>query len=222
MEKMTKKKQIGILAISMIIILAGVIAFFINGLHYDLAYSDSTRIDIYIGKRYQLDDIKQMVKEVLGDVTIKYQEIETFQDTIAITVKEVSEEQINSLKEKIKEKYELESVDNLVTTTQIPHLRGKDIVKPYIVPMIITTLLILGYVGVRFMKLGSVKTMGQLLLRFVLAEAVFLSILIIGRIPIGIMTMPIAILIYFLVTITTVIEAQNKLEQKQKEEEEKK
>lgn len=212
MKQLIQNKKI-IYVIIAVIILLGVVSIYFFRLNFSLMYSDNVRLDLYIGKEYNIQDIKQIAKEVFEKQEIKYQKIETFGDTISITVKQVQEEQVNTLKEKIKEKYELESTDSLLVQTQVPHLRARDIVKPYIIPTIIATAIILIYVGIRYTKLGILKTIGDLLLKLVLSEGVYLSIIAICRIPIGIYTMPIAIAVYLLVIILAVMGYQNKLDQ---------
>lgn len=216
-----KKSKILIYIIIAVLIIAGIISIYFNKLNYTLMYSDNTRIDIYIGKDYNMKDIEQIAKEVFQKQEIKYQKVETFNDTVALTVKQASEEQINLLKEKVKTKYELETTDNLVTTSNVGHVKGRDIVKPYIVPVAIATLAILIYTSIRYIKLGMFKTIYNLLLKLILIEAIYLSIIAIFRLPIGIYTMPIAIALYLIVIMSVIINYQNKLEQKKSEEIEK-
>lgn len=217
MEKIMKHKKI-IYSIIAVIIIIGIIITCVLKLNFTLAYSQNTKINIYIGKEYNIDDIKAIAEEVFGTNKIEYQKIEKFNEAISITVKEASDEQIANLQTKIQEKYELETLDGLIQTTQNGNLRGRDIVKPYIIPITIVTIIILAYVGLRYMNLGVYKTIFTLLLRLIVAEALLLSIIAITRIPISIYTMPVAIGLYILVTMVTISEYQNKLEKDSKEE----
>ncbi len=220
MKKLFNKNKIIYIAIALIILI-GIISIFTFRLNFTLMYSDNIRIDVYLGKNYELEDIKKISEETFGTNQIIYQEIETFHDAVAITVKEASDEQISTLKTKLIEKYELSDSSEFLDTTKVAHLRGRDIVKPYIVPMIIVTLIILAYVGVRYSSLGILKTIFTLLLRQVISEALLLSIIAIARIPIGIYTMPVAIILYIIVTMYTIMKYQNELD-KNKEKEDKK
>lgn len=220
MKKIMKNKKL-IYGIIMAIIIIGIIVTYVFRLNFTLTYSENTRINIYITKEYNIEDIRNIAEEVFATKQIAYQEIEKFNEAVSITVKDASDEQIQNLENKIKEKYELESTDGLVQTTTIGHLRGRDIVKPYIVPMTIVTVIILAYVGIRYMNLGVYKTIFTLFARLIVAEALLLSIIAIVRIPIGIYTMPVAIGLYILVTMVTVIEYQKKLEKISAEEKKK-
>lgn len=219
MKKMKNLKIIYIIA--MLIIFAGIVVTCICKTNFSLEYNEHTRIDLYLGKDYNLEDIKQIAKEVFQNETINYQEIETFHDSVVINVGQASDEQITVLKEKVKEKYEIEQIDESIVTTTVPHYRVRDIVKPYIIPMIITTLILLAYIGIRYLNLGMFKVIFTLLLRVVVAEAVLASIIQIVRIPVGVYTIPVAILLYILVSTITVVSYENKAS-KIKEEEKKK
>lgn len=219
MEKIKNPKVIYL--ISVLIIIVGIIVTCIWKTNFSLEYSEHTRIYVYIGKEFNVEDIKQIAKDVLKNKEIKYQNIETFNDSIAINVKELNDEELTVLKDKVKEKYEIEEIDSNVTTMTIPHYRIRDIIKPYIVPMIITTLVILVYIGIRYFNLGIVKTVCTLLLRLIVSEAVLASIIQTIRIPVGVYTIPVAILVYILVTIVTVVGYENEATRKKEQEKKK-
>ena len=84
--------------------------------------------------------------------------------------------------------------------------------------MIISTLVILAYVGIRYLNLGVFRTTFTLFLRLIISEALLLSVIAIGRIPIGIYTMPVAIILYLLVIIYSIIGFEKKLAKKNMEE----
>ena len=217
MKELLKNKKLIYIVIALIIII-GIISIFVLRLNFTLMYSEHTRINVYLGKNYELQDIKQISQEVFGDQEIIYQEIETFYDSLAITVKQATEEQITNLETKLKEKYEIDSEEEILQVNEVGHLRGRDIVRPYIIPMIISTLVILAYVGIRYINLGIFKTTFTLFIRLIVSEALLLSIIAIARIPIGAFTMPVAIVLYLLVIMCSIIGFEKKLAQKNAEE----
>ena len=217
MKELLKNKKMIYIAIALIIII-GIISIFVLRLNFTLMYSQHTRINVFLGKNYDLQEIKQISQEVFGNEEIIYQEIETFHDSIAITVKQATEEQITNLDTKLKEKYEISSEEEILQVNEVGHLRGRDIVNPYIIPMIISTLIVLAYVGIRYLNLGILKTIFTLFLRLIISESLLLSIIAVCRIPIGIYTMPVAILLYFLVIIYSVIGFEKKLAKRKIEE----
>lgn len=211
MKDISKNKKI-LYAIIAVIIILGIIITATLKLNFSLVYSDSTRIKIYLGKDYNMEDIKKISEEVFGTKNIVYQEIEVFGEAISITVKDVNEEKIENLKTKLKEKYEVENLDGLVQMNQIAHLRLRDIVRPYIIPITIATIIILAYVGIRYMKIGVVKSILTLLLRMIIFEGIYLSVIAIARIPVSAFLMPVAIGIYLVVITFTIKEFQEKVE----------
>lgn len=218
---MKKSKTLKIMYIvAIIVIIAGIVATCVWKTNISLLYSEHTRIDVYLGKEYKIEDLKQIASEVFEGKVI-FQEIEMFNDAVAINVSGASDEQLNSLKEKIKTKYEIEEIDNIIDTTIVPNYGIRDIMKPYIIPMIITTLIILAYVAIRYLNLGMFKVIFTLLIRLIVSEAVFVSIIELVRIPVGIYTIPTGILIYILITTLTVIGYQNESARIKKEQEEK-
>ncbi len=211
MEKIMKNKKI-FYGVCIAVIIIGIIVTYFLRLNFSLEYSENTRIDLYIGKGYSLTDIKQIAEDVFKTKQIMYRPIEDFNEAVSITVREASDEQIENLKTKIQEKYELENTDSLIEKQTIGHFRGRDIVKPYIVPMVITTIVVLIYVGIRYIKLGTWKTIYTLLIRLVISQALILSLIAITRIPIGSYTMPIDIGLYILVIVLTIMGYQKDLE----------
>lgn len=213
MNKIVKNKMISYIVIALII-LVGIAAIFAFKLNFTLMYGEHITINVYLGKAYDIKEIKPIVEETLGKQETVYQEIETFGDSLAITVKEATDEQISNLESKLKEKYEIESTQTILQMNKIGHLRGRDIVKPYVVPTLIATTIVLVYIGIRYSKLGVLKTVSTLLLRLIVIETLLLSIIAIFRISIGVYTMPVAILLYMGVILFTTISYENKLAKK--------
>lgn len=215
MEKIKNVKVIYLVAI--LVILAGIIVTCIWKTNFSLEYREHVRIDVYFGKEYNMDDLKQIAEEVFPNKKIEYQEIEFFHDSIAMSVEKATDEQIALLKEKVKDKFEIEKIDNQVSVINIPHYRVRDMVKPYIVPMIITTIMILAYVGIRYLNLGIFKVVGTLFIRLMVSELVLASVIEILRIPVGMYIVPVAILVYLFITTLTVTgyETQSKKEKQQ-------
>lgn len=219
MEKIKNPKIIYLTAV--IIIVLGMIVTGIWKTNFSLEYMEHTRIDIYLGKDYNLEDMKQIAKEVFPKEKIRYQEIETFHDSLSVHVSAISDEQLATFKEKVKEKYELEETENSIVTTTIPHYRIRDIIKPYLIPMIIATVMIAIYVGIRYLSLGVYKVIGVLLLRIVVSQAVLASLIEITRIPVGVYTIPVAILLYIFVITFTMVGYEKKISRKKEKEKKK-
>lgn len=199
---MKNKKNI-IYILSVVIIVAGVICTAIWGFNYGTSYSEAERITIYLGKEYKMEDIKQIINEVFEKENKMYQEIESFSDTVAVTIKDVTSGQLDLLNNKIKEKYELED-ETVLTSSVIPHQRLRDIVKPYIMPLIITTIIVWLGMAVALKLSANEGIIAKLIMAFVnlvLAEAVYVSAFAITRLPINEFFIMGILSVYIIVTI---------------------
>ncbi len=208
-QKMTNKTKI-IIAIIAVVILAGIIITLTIGLNFDLRYQESKSIQLYLETDFDISDIKQITDEVMPGEKVIIQKVEVYEDTVNITAKDITDEQKQSLIDKVNEKYGTELSADSIAVESIPNTRGRDIIKPYIAPFVIATLIILLYMAIRYRKLGVIKALVKTVVVSVVAQATLLSVMAITRIPIGIVTIPLVITVYLLtlVGLTTYFEQQ--------------
>ena len=141
MKQLTIKSKI-VCAITILIIVAGIIMTVIKGFNFDLKNQNYNLVELNIGKQIELADIKQMTKESLDSNEFTVQNVEMFNDAVIITAKEITEEQKNTLVQKVNEKYSTELKEEEIEIENIPNVRLRDIVKPYIIPLAISTAII--------------------------------------------------------------------------------
>lgn len=209
------KKKIVYIVLACIIIIGSIIIGF-KGLNVGLKYKANKQVDIYIGKEFNSNDIKTLVKEVIGNKEVIVQKVEAYEEIASITVEEITDEQLEELNTKINEKYELENtVKDDMVVVEAPRLRLRDLVKQFILPVALSLVIILVYAGIRFRKIDVFEVLGKILILNILAQMLYLSILAIFRIPVNALTVPIAIAIYVVVTLVIF----NELETKEKENE---
>ena len=194
-RKKTKMKNKILYILIAIIIIAGIVVGCTAKFKFSLAYDDSNRIEVYIGKEYTKNDIKAIAEEVFGTKDVLIQKVEFFNDTVTITVRNYNDDQLNNLATKINEKYGTSLTKDNLTVVQIPHYRGRDIMANYLLPIGISAVIIIAYEAIRFRKLGVIKTVLKLVIWPVIIEALYLSILAITRIPISYYTLPLGIII---------------------------
>lgn len=208
-NKLSKKTKI-IITIIAIIILIGIAITCTIGLNFDLRYRDSKRMELYLEQDFNISDIKQMTDEVMPGKKVIIQKVEVYEDTVSITAEDITDEEKQSLIDKVNEKYGTTLAAESTEIETIPNTRGRDIVKPYVVPFGIATLIILVYMAIRYRKLGVIKTLLKTIVIAIVAEMVLLSIMAITRIPIGIVTIPLVITVYLLtlVSLTTYFEKE--------------
>ena len=194
-RKKTKMKNKILYIIMAIIIIAGIVVGCTAKFKFSLAYDDSNRIEVYIGKDYTKSDVESIAKEVFGTNDVLIQKIEFFNDSVAITVRESNDEKLNNLVAKVDEKYGTTLAKEDLTVVDVPHYRGRDIMSNYIVPIAISAVLIIVYSIIRFRKIELAKVVAKLLIWPIIVEALYLSILAIARIPISYYTLPLGIIL---------------------------
>lgn len=199
-----------------IVILVGAILVAAVGFNVDASYKGYTLIDINIGQEFNINDIKAITDEVFGKSKVEIQKAGEFNDNVAIKVSEVTDEQKELLNNKINEKYGTENTINDMKANYIPRFRLIDVVKPYIVPLIASTILILVYMAIRFRKLGVGKVLTQAIALPVIAELLYFALIAITRYPVNRLLMPVAVVIYItiLTVLTGMFEKQLKTEEK--------
>ena len=210
-----------IFTLMILIIIIGIAITATIGLNFDLKYQSAQKIELYIKKDFEISDMQKIVNDVMPKTQTIIQKVEVYEDTVSITAKEITDEQKQEIITKINEKYELDlSADN-IEITSVQNLQGRDIVKKYIMPIIIATIIILIYMVIRYNKLGKMATILKTIAVLALVELMFLSVLAITRIPVCEFTMPTAVTLYVLtlIIITTTFEKQleiKKLEENKK------
>lgn len=197
---MKNKIFLGLVAI---IVVVGIIMVAIRGFNVDVSYKSYNLVDVKIGKDFNISDIKNITNEVFPNKNIEIQKAGVFSDNLVIKVDEISDEQKELLNSKINEKYGIEKKVEDIEVNYIPNFRLRDIVKPYIVPLAVSTVVIFVYMAVRFRKIGIVKVLGQTVLLAIIAEILFAAVIAITRYPVNRLVMPVAIVIY--ITIITVL-----------------
>lgn len=210
-----------------IVIIAGIAITAIMGLNVALEYREHERIDINIGKEANIKDIKAIAKEIFESQKVKVSKIDSFNESFCIETQSVSEKQIEKLKNRLKEKYELEDETvNEIKSVYIPNLKLRDIIRPYIMsstymPIIISTGLILIFMGIRFKQLGSIKTVLQTVLMLILSELLLFSVIAITRYPVNKYVVPAGLTVYIATLVACNIQAvRDELPLKNKKEEE--
>ncbi len=212
-----EKKKIAYIVLACIIII-GIIVIAFAGFNVSLKYSPNKQVSVYIGKEFESSDIKNIVKEVIGNNKVIVQKVELYEEIVAITVKDITDEQIEQLNVKINEKYGLENtVKEDIKVTQNSNLRIRDIAKPFIMPVAISLAIILIYAGIRFRKINILEVLGKIIGMNVLGVALFVSIIAIVRIPVNALTIPMCLAIYVVVSLAVFNELEEKTQRSMQE-----
>ena len=197
MKQFIKSKQLKII-LMLLVIIAGIVMIAVKGFNFDLKYQDTQRVELYLKTEFNISDIKQITDEVFGNQKVMIQKVEVFEDSVSITTTSISDEQKSNLITKINEKYGTELTAEDTTVEDIGHTRGRDIIKPYILPFAIAVIVVLIYLGIRYHKLSIAKVIAKSIGIMALAQILLFSVMAITRIPIGRLTIPMVILVYLL------------------------
>ena len=191
-----------------LIVLAGIIITCVWGLNFGLNYSNHKEVDIYIGQEFENQDIYTIAKEVLENKKISVQKVELYEDMVSIKVKDITNEQLESLNTKINEKYGIENTVENIVVTDVSNVRGRDLVKPYILPIAISFAIIIIYAiiyNIIYVHMGRevniVKTVAKIIVSIIVVQLLHLSVLAITRLEVNALTIPIAIVLYVITTI---------------------
>ncbi|MBR6505181.1 MAG: hypothetical protein IKT41_05750 [Clostridia bacterium] len=204
--------------VMLIITIIGAIIVGTKGFEFDIAYRKTKMIEIYIGKEFSLNDIKDITNEVMPSKEVKLNKVGEFENTVAITVDNITDEEFELLIQKTNEKYELENKKEDILSVELAHTRLRDIVKPYIIPVIIVTIITLIYFILIFRKVGIINIFIKYLLNVVLPEATIISLMAIVGIYIAEYTLAILIALYGILLIAQAFNLKTKSDKIKSEE----
>lgn len=203
---MEKKIKNIMIIIILLVLLTGVIMLFAAKFNKSLEYKSGTRIEVSLSKGYNKEDIEQIVRECFTDKKFVVQDIEKLNQVVSIKLESYTEEEFNHFKTKISEKYEIDEEQLSIFEVEVPATRIRTLIMPYIVPVSLITILLLAYVGIRNIKKGkAIQKVSQILTILVLVAGLFFSIMLITRIPFSKYTMPIALMVYLVTLLISMI-----------------
>lgn len=217
MKQLIKNKNF-VISLIVLVVLAGIVMIAVKGFNFDLKYKDTQRVELYLQTQFEISDIKQITNEIFGNQRVMIQKVEVFEDSVSITTTSISDDQKSNLVTKINEKYGTELTAEDIEVQNITHTRGRDIIKPYIVPFAIAVIAILIYMAIKYYKLNMLKVISQSAAILLLAQIVLFCIIAIARIPIGRLTIPMVILVFLLTVFGLTCNLEKKLAKKKVEE----
>ena len=191
-----------------LLIIAGIVVVTLTGFNVSLMYQKHESISLYIAKQIDLNEIKSICKEVFNDKEFIVKEVEIFGDSVNISVESITDEEKNNLISKINEKYQTEILADDVKVDSNAKIRIRDIVRPYIKPVLISAFLIVAYMVIRFRKMKVLELLGKIGIIIVLTELALASIIAIIRMPVS----PIIVNLLTVVAVVELLVYINKLE----------
>ena len=178
-----------------VFILAGIIVVLFKGFNIDLQLRSHDTIEYVVGKDFEIKKIEEISKEIFVGKPVVVRVIEVFDDAVSIKSSQITEEEKNNLIVKLNENFGTDYSSEDIKIITNPGLRLRQIIKPYILPSLISFLLIYIFYIIRFIKnIGKevfLKSIGLLLL---MNLAIF-SFIAISRLYINTITIPIVLFI---------------------------
>lgn len=175
-------KKIVLLGLILLII-AGIIVVALKGFNVSLMLEQHESLNIMVGKEIDINEIKNMCNEVFKDKKVVVRSIDLFNDSVNISVQAITDEEKSELINKINEKYGTELVADNLNVNTIANVRIRDLVRPYVKPIVISVVVIIAYLIILFRKMSAFKLLGKIALIILLTEATLASIIAIVRIP---------------------------------------
>lgn len=185
MKQITEKtKKTYAIAIILVLVIVGIIVTAMHGFNKELKYQPTQRIDVYLEQEFDEAKIKDIAKEVFGTKNM-VETVEIYEDMITVRALTITEEQKNDFVNKLKENYEFKQTAEETKINNIAETRIRDLYSKYILPFVISGILVLIYMVIRYYKVGILKVITRTIIIPIIGEVVLLSIIAITRIPMG-------------------------------------
>lgn len=175
-------KKILILGLSLLI-LAGIVVVLFRGFNVNFLLEQHEVVEFTIGKDFEIADVKAICKEVFGKKQVVLRKIEVFNDSVSINVSSITNEEKENLVNKLNEKFGTTKNVAEVEIKVIPKVRIRDWVKPYIKPIIVSAIIIVAYMAIRFREENLVKLFAKIVAEMALTILAILSVCAIFRVP---------------------------------------
>ena len=205
--KLSGSKKILLLGIILLIV-AGVVVVLLKGFNVSLFYRQHEELNIVIGKEVNIKDINGICKEVFGNKSFIVRSVELFDDSISIRAESITNEEKSELVNKINEKYSTELVAEDLTVNENPNIRIRYLIRPYVKPVIASSVVIICYLYLRYIKNGALVFLEKSFAIILITEVVIASLVAISRLPVS----PIVVNLMVAIAIIELIVLINKKE----------
>ena len=193
-----------------------------NGFNLGKDFRASKKLNIQFAENFEIADVEEIAREVFGNNIYKIEYLNEFKADVVISLKEVSNEQIENLENKLKEKYtsfkneeeiDQSHIHEIIQIIDIPSINVYDLVQIYINPLVITAILSIICMIILFYKKGILKVVITALCGIIGSLALYISAVAILRIPVNEWTISSGILIYMISVFGTTIYLKKEVKQ---------
>lgn len=205
------KKQYLYIIIAIVVIIGAVICG-VKGFNIELQYSNRQEMILSSSTELDISKIEEISKSILENKEVKVQKVERFGNAVEIVSNEISNEEKENIIKKINEECNADISNDDIKIVDIPNTRIRDILKPYILPGIVTFAAVLLYFIIMYHKIGLNKVLLKGILLPIIVEMLYYSIIAITRVPFGRIVNSIAIGLYIISVGALAIYFQNEKE----------
>lgn len=210
METNKNSKKIIIFGV-ILLMLAGLIVVALKGFKVSLMFGKHETIEIKLDKAMDFKTMEQISKDVFQKKDFTLKELEVFGDSAQINVEAITDEEKTTLINQINEKFEVSKTVEDLKIYSVSNKRIRDVVKPYIVPMISAFAVIFIYVLIRFRKINGIQLILEFVKTAILTEVILLSVIAVIRFPVTDGLIAILMLIPILELIIATFKGEEKL-----------
>lgn len=180
------KNRFKFFAVSLVIIIAGIVAMCINGstgkgaLNFDIQFTGGTSFQFNIGKEFENKDIETIVRDVTGQSSPQVQKI-VGTNEVSIKIQSIDQETRIALVDALKEKYGLTD-DAVLNTVDVSGTISGEMQRAAIIAVFVACVAMLIYVSIRFKDFRAGASSIMALIHDVLVMIAFYAIF---RIPVN-------------------------------------
>ena len=148
-----------IFIISLAVVLAGIIYGVVTGYKFDIDFKGGTRIQVDLNEEYSTSDIEKIVSQITNQVP-DIQTTSSGNYSVSITTQIISEEMADTVVTALNDKY-----TNMgeATVKNVQASYGKELLNSAVVAVVVSIVLLLVYVGIRFKTLGYTAALSAVL-----------------------------------------------------------
>ena len=148
-----------IFIISLAVVLAGIIYGVVTGYKFDIDFKGGTRIQVDLNEESSTSDIEKIVSQITNQVP-DIQTTSSGNNSVSITTQIISEEMADTVVTALNDKY-----TNMgeATVKNVQASYGKELLNSAVVAVVVSIVLLLVYVGIRFKTLGYTAALSAVL-----------------------------------------------------------
>ena len=181
---------------TILLIISGLIVVALKGFNVALFYKQHEEININVGKEINYLDINSICKEVFNNKKFEVRMMEIFNDSVNIRVENtITDDEKANLVSKINEIYQTELDASKLSINKNSNIRIRDLIRPYIKPVIASSVTIICYLYLRYRKNNPIEFLRISFVKIGLTELCLASIIAITRISVSPLVVNILVII---------------------------